>query len=398
MLRVASAMIALMLIASACGGTGSDDGADPGDGPGVTQPGDTQSAGTESDETQSDGPESDGGESGEAESAETGGLVSTAIADLPQAPSDGTFQIMVVDFTATVGLLGLELASLENRLAGLGRWGPANDGGLGFRLAIPESLQVPFSRPDEFAEETGFALSDIDIASQAVVEGGSVSVFVGPDAWGGPSEPHSFGMLTLGQGEDCEFNLDNRTTLDPLGRPVRLAQLGDRLAAACSTELLQGWLDGPGARYSTDHRLFEIAAELDQHDVVSAHLFVEDFNATGPFASEELEEQVAGAAYISEHFVAVGIGNTVRDGRAIEVISYHFGSEAGAEAALPSIENAWTNVQLLWTDRPVSDFAEFESMERNGAVVTVVVVVPDDEIGRAFDMLVSRDLPMAHLS
>ena len=167
---------------------------------------------------------------------------------------------------------------------------------------------------------------------------------------------------------------------------------------SCSSPVLQGWLDSSDARYSADDRLAAIAAELDAHDVVSANLFVGDFNAIPPFVSDEFVEDVADEPYISERFVAVGIGNTMRDGRAIEVIAYHFGTDAAAEAAMPSIENAWTNVDLRFAEHAVTDFAEFESMERNGAVVTVVVAVPDDQIGRALDMLFSRDLPMAFVS
>ena len=60
--------------------------------------------------------------------------------------------------------------------------------------------------------------------------------------------------------------------VDWLGRPVRLAQDGDRIAVSFSTPFAQEWLAGPDETLADDAALTAIAAALDDADVVAAVL------------------------------------------------------------------------------------------------------------------------------
>ena len=54
------------------------------------------------------------------------------------------------------------------------------------------------------------------------------------------------GVVSYGEGEDFETNLSgDPNPVDRLGRPVRLAWDGDRIAASFSTPFVQQWLAGP---------------------------------------------------------------------------------------------------------------------------------------------------------
>lgn len=364
-MKTLSALIAAMLLAAACTGTGND--AEQGD---------------------ADGPSS---------GVEQGGLVTSSLSELPQIPADGFVQIAIADFAAGVELQRVESDPFIDRLVAVTLPAPRTEGGIGFQFAMPELFQYAVRDEGEFESLVGFPFDVIERYAEVTAPPEKATVFVGPSGWSGTAEPHTDGLLTIGQGDDFAVELGVRHSLDQLGRPVRLAEVDGRLASSLSTPVLLGWVDGTGARYSDDDRLTPLAAELDKHEVISALLFLGDFFAAPEFFPED--EEFPGldeGIYISQPFVAVAIGNTVRDGRAIEVVSYRFLTDASAEAALPSIENAWTNGESIAVDLSVAEMTEFESIEQNGPVVTVVSVVPDNRVAPALNMLFSRDVTMAH--
>ncbi len=414
-MKIAGVMAASMLLAAACGGSSGegtqpgatesaeeavattlrsdpvvDTTADPATSESELSEPDT-SATTAAETTVAEEPDSSGGE------VVDGGLVSTALWSLPQVPAENGVQITVVDLAGSEELLGIEPATADDRLRWMAVAGPVDEGGLGFRVATPELFLRLGLGPDLLEEEVGFSLLDIDSTAEVSAAPERVNVFVGPDGWGGKAEPYQGDLSTIGQADDFEIDPASRSVLDSLGRPVRLAERDGRLAASFSTPVLEGWVDGSPATYAGDDRVSPIAEALDGHDVVSALLFIGDFFAAPPLFPEDRLEEFADLPYISQPFIAAGIGNTIRDGRAIEVVAYRFLTDDSAEAAMPSIETAWTTADSVVAPTPIADLAEFQSMERTGPVVTVVVAVPDGQVGRAADMLFSRDVTLAHL-
>lgn len=319
-----------------------------------------------------------------------GGLVARALSDLPQIPADGSVQIVVGDFAAAAELQNVASARFTDQYRAVIFPRPRTEGGIGFQFAVPEFFRSPALSDETFEEEAGFSPLQIERFAEVSSPPEKALVIVGPPRWGGIAESHDDGLMTFGQGNDFDIGLDSIHVFDQLGRPFRVTEIDGRLAATLSTPLLLEWRDGVAPRYSDDDRVAPLAAELDNHDVISAFLLISDFLAP-PELSVEGEQ-----AFISEPFVAAGIGNAVRDGRTVEVVTYHFGAEDVAEAALPSVEVAWTDGSSLLSREPVSQMVELESITQSGPVITVVYVVPDNRVGPALNMLFARDITFAH--
>lgn len=323
------------------------------------------------------------------------GLVTSSLASLPQLDSGGEFvQISVSDFRAATNLVAGESASTADQFADILARRSVKDGGLGFVFGGPEIVLSGFLfASEELDDFVGFELEDIDRTAEAIVPPERVSLIVGPGGWGGEAEAYEGDLVTFGQGDDGEIRPAERSALDSLGRPMRAAERDGELLATLSTPLAQGWLDGSAESYADDEEFMSIAVELDKHDVISAILFAGEL---GQATATAQDLGTRSEPFISEPFSALGIGGTIRDGRAIEVMSYRFASDASAESAIPSLEDAWTTAVLSGGAR-ITDVAELNTIEQSGSVVTVVVLVPDGTVGFARDMAFRRDPPLAFL-
>ncbi len=379
-----------LLLATACSSDGGEPAAnlDPGSGELVDN--------VDPIETGSDEPGPDVDEDASPTFDGDEGLVTTALNDLPVLDTVDNFQIYVADFQGAADLLGVGSLPHEERISAIGIPGPVSEGRLGFIFTVPETLRDAYSRPEDLDEQIGFSFDDILRMSEVVAPPERAVVITGPQAWGGAAEPHVGDLLTIGQAEDFVVDIDNRGPLDNLGRSVRLAERDGKLGASLSTPILQTWADGTGQRYSNDGRVAPLAAALDEQGVVSAAILVSDFTAIPFDLSEEGFAEFDSLPFITERFVAVGIGGTIRDGKAIEVVAYRFLTDETAEAAMPSVEFAWTQAESLSDGLPISDVAVLTSIERDGPVVTVITGVPEGRVGRALNMFFTQEVAFGH--
>jgi hypothetical protein len=337
--------------------------------------------------------------------------VTAALAELPAglAEEDGAL-IRTGDLAAATELLGLNRPDQADVESVAGWLGPltttsGDDGRFG-PLFVPLGDVFNAQRLDEIAEydaALGWSIIDVDAFVEysaspnlfAVVTGEFDDATLNSDL-----VEVSAGVVSYGDGEDREQNLEAPNPVDPLGRPLRLAQDGDRIAASYSTPMVEQWVAGADETLADDEALASVAEALDDADVVAAVL-TGIKGGIDPLVGGELspERIEATMAQVEEQipeapFDAVGIGWGVDDGgSAIEVV-YHFTSSQNAKQAVGSFEQLYDNGTSLVTDQPISDWLTLEDVTAHGNVVAVSITLPDESRPQIIhDMLYQRDLP-----
>jgi len=226
----------------------------------------------------------------------------------------------------------------------------------------------------DYAEATGFSWVESSWFASASAPPDEFAVYAGPPAEAElPSSATELedGLLSLGEGEDYQTNIDGDLSVDRLGRPLRLAQERDRLATSFSTPMLESWRDEEGDTLADDDSLAAVAAALDDSGVASAIL------------------QTLG----EEDVPTVGIGWAVVDGEPQVSVAYDLGSDDAAQDAVADIESAYTDGSSAATQQPYADLVPFAGAEAVGRVVVVQVAAEPGRVMVPFTMLQQQDLP-----
>lgn len=208
--------------------------------------------------------------------------VEGALAELPASVGSDAPLIQTADLDAATELSGLERPTdLDPET--VSDWISPLVG-----VRMPDSPPAPVFVPvpavvnpreliriDEFDEELGWSLLDVDTFVEqstppetfAVVTGAFDSDQLNPDL-----APASDAVVSAGEGDDLEPDLDETLAARPLGVPLRMAQDEGRIAASPSTPFVEDWTAGPDETLADNESLASVAAALDDADAVAAVL------------------------------------------------------------------------------------------------------------------------------
>ncbi len=323
------------------------------------------------------GGDSDGGGDGFV----VGGLAEIP-ADLRDSGERGDLQIVVTDISRASDLLGLEPPAPDRSADSIREGAGALQGFPG-----PDAARTPLSvfLPGLLGE-SGTWLAPEKVEADTGMSPGAIESLVTADA-----TPISFavtrgalevapsladlgdGVVTVGDGEDLEPNVEATSEWRALGRPVRLAQRDGAVAWSLSTPLTRDWAGGVDQSLAAVEQFAQAARALDDRDVVSAILiessFIADGRAPQTASPAEIEEYLATIPDVAPFsLVAVGVAVTADEPRSIVV--YAFGSEGAAEGAVEPLRDAWANS----TDRdgrPVSVRFTIDAIVAEGSLVVL---------------------------
>ncbi len=333
-----------------------------------------------------------------------------ALAELPVSTDTDGLMIQSGDLVAATELAGLErpsepdidaVASWIFPLTGL----PREDKFAPLFVPLGQVFNYQYLRDiAEFDTALGWSLVDANAfveqstppESFAVITGDFDETTLNPDLI-----EVADGVVSYGEGEDFEPDLSEANPVDRLGRPVRLAWDGDRIAASFSTTFVQQWLAGPDETLADDAALAAVATALDQADVVAAVLTrveagFDQLGSGQPISSEvlaELQDVVQDQVPLAP-FDAVGFGWNAVDGEAAITVAYHFSSAEEAADSVASLERLYREGLSLVTNQPISESVTIEDIAAAGDVVSVSLSLPDDSRPQViYEMLLRRDLP-----
>ncbi len=255
---------------------------------------------------------------------------------------------------------------------------PIQDGGTGFAPAFIALTQDAIGFHDEWSDETGFSLNDIDQIAEMRSDIERFDTVVGPSDWAQDAPEIASGVRTIGTGDDYEHDLGSRSTLRMLGRPLRVAASDGVLAASLSSSAIEVWLSGNASVLGDDQRYAAAAAELDRAGVVSAVIFDYDFRGAD--------------GVVDVSFGVIGIGQALRAGAATEIVVYVFADDNDASAAADDLAAGWTSGSLISNpELQYSDRYSSVDVTTSGRTVVVTLEVPADGIAGAVSFLFQRE-------
>jgi len=330
--------------------------------------------------------------------------VAAGLEELPAAIAEDAESLLITtaDVVAASEAAGLdrptdaddpELVQWATRLTGVG-----GEDAVPVFVPFAEVFGVPrLAAGMGSAREIGWSIVDAEAFVEVSAPPARFSVIAGAfDEFEFPSalDEVADDVVSAGEGDDYETNLERAGTADELGRPLRMAATSDRLAASLSTPYVEDWLAGDVESLADDESLADVAAALDEADVVAAVLA----NGLSDLSSDEqlppeVRDELA-ATLPAEAFDAVGIGWAADDGDAVITIAYHFASPSAAEASVDAVAAVFDDGISLRTGTPISELLEPQSVEADGSVVVATVTPgPEGRPSVPFQMLMERDLP-----
>ena len=333
-----------------------------------------------------------------------------ALAELPASTDTDGLMVQTGDLVAATELAGLERPS-EPDIDAVAPWIfpltglPREDEFAPLFVPLGQVFNYQSLRDiAEFDAALGWSLVDANAFVEQSTPPESFAVITG-DFDEGTLNPDltevADGVVSYGEGEDFDNNLTDPNPVDRLGRPVRLAWDGDRIAASFSTPFVQQWLGGPDETLADDAPLAAVATALDEADVVAAVLSrvepgFDQLGSGQPISSEvlaELQDVVQDQVPLAP-FDAVGFGWNAVDGEAAITVAYHFSSADEAADSVASLERLYREGLSLVTNQPISESVTIEDIAAAGDVVSVKLSLPDDSRPQViYDMLLRRDLP-----
>ncbi|QGG94317.1 hypothetical protein [Actinomarinicola tropica] len=331
----------------------------------------------------------DDGGSGDGLSAGDGFSVEGALAELPDLGEPGAI-VSVADLDAATELSGAERPDPADADA-VREWLMGVSGAdreADVFVPIAETLQ-PQGRIDEFAAELGWSVADVSTFAETslpprrvlVVSGDGLDDDVFDDADVVELEDD---IVTAGEGEDHESDLEGTTAARPIGTPLRMAADDGRLVASPVTALVRGWLDDDLDTLADDEAHAAVAAALDGADVYAAVLWSQEAGS-GSGGSD--------GPGLTASFDVVGIGWSIVGGEPVVTIAHHFADEATAEEQAERIRAILEEGKSLVTAQPMSDVLSLDEVTTDGAV-TVATVRPAEGgfLGTPMQMLMQRDV------
>jgi hypothetical protein len=317
-----------------------------------------------------DGDGGSGGNGGGKGGGATTFGIAAGLAELPEQ-EDAPLLISVADVAAVSEANGLA-APASAADADVDWTGSVTGAVDSVAMLVPPGDGASLDQAD-YAEATGFSWVESDWFASVSAPPDEFAVYAGApaeaDLPSGATELED-GLLTLGEGDDYETNIEGDLSVDQLGRPLRLAQDRDLLATSLSTPMLESWAD-EGDTLADDDSLAAVAEALDGADVVSAVIQTLD------------ESEVP----------TVGVGWAVVDGEPQVSVAYDLGSDDAAKDAVADIESAYTDGTSVATQQPYADLVPFADAEVVGRVVVVQVAAEPGRVMVPFSMLEQQDLP-----
>lgn len=350
----------------------------------------------------------------EAEAAAAGDVgpgcgVETALAEVPSGDdASEPFQVTVADLDAATEVGGVQrpdgVESAED-IEGISRWLLPLMGVIGPDDSLPpvylygaESLGMAnLGRVDEFDAELGWSVVDVDRYVEfaapprrfAVMEGDFGSELDAPGL-----DPDPAGIITVGEGDELEFDPDQITAARPLGAPLYVALRDGRLATSTTVAPVTTWLEGSGPTLADDDALVDVARALDAGGCVSALMVRAAFtppDSPRPLPSQAQAELDATVRW--EPFDTVGIGWSADGDHSVVEVVYGFADEQAATDSVDGLRTVWTDGTSFVTNAPFSEYVSVESADVAGRAVTVRLRPSDN--GRAqfpLDALFQRDV------
>lgn len=352
---------------------------------------------------------------------DSGFSVSAALAELPPAPTDAGYWIMVGDLDAATELAAIERPdSLEMDV--LAPWLSLLTGMPVYESDPPEYAPIFVPFPDALTPayavlmpETAAAVgwSVLDVSWFAAVESpptGNFAVLHGVFADDALTQlplvesTASGDVVTLNEGDDMELSLTGRNALSSIGVPTRMARVDDAIALSRTAQGVVSWLDGLATTAADDPALSTIAEALDDAGVHSATIGTTTlFNPIAVVGNgadaTEVEGALADAApmLLPAGATQVGIGwGTDDDGASVITLAYFvLGGPDAVDAAASAVEVALTE-GFSQRGQPLSELLTLDSVTTGDTVVVATVRAAE---GRSpitpFNMWLSADFPFA---
>ncbi len=342
----------------------------------------------------------DGADRGEPTSLSAGFSVRGALAELPAGTSGlelDQAMISVADLDAATTAVGATRPTDAGREAWVEWMGPLT--GIGpskVFLALPQGFNTQAAAPEEFAEVAGWSAVDVRSYAELSAPPYTFTVVQGvPDnALADSLVDSGDGIRSTREGEDFEQDLEEVSSVDRLGRPIRFLQRDDRVGFGTSTALVTAWAED-GASLADDDSFDAVAAALDEEEVISAVLARAPRGGLAATLGQRLSPEQLRAVQEEldgmlpeKPFDTVGIGWSA-DGE-VHVV-YHFADDGAARASVDSLERAWREGTTVQGRQPMSDLVTVDEVEAEGEVVVVTVEPADGRAGVPLQMLQSRE-------
>lgn len=254
-------------------------------------------------------------------------------------------------------------------------------------------------------EELGWSLLDVDAFVEVTAAPDNFAVVLGEGIAPDEDLPEvTDGVVTAGEGEDHEADVGAVTPARPIGAPLRMAQSGTALAVSPTTSLVQAWASG-GESLADDEALAAVAAAFDEVGVVSAVLAkghsmdVATVLAGRGGSQEQVEAMLAEYEELvpTGPFAAVGLGFGVDGDEPRATVVLHLADDAAAQAAVPVLQRQYTEGNSLLTGRPLADTFELLDAAADGPLAVLQLTPAQGvPVHTAFQQLLAGDLPFAH--
>lgn len=349
-----------------------------------------------------------------------------ALAELPASLDSDEAQIMTADLIAASEAAGLERPADADDVDAVIDWIVPLTGG---RLdeEVGQIAFVPMADvfglrygpdPGPFHDELGWSLVDAEAYVEYANPPERFSVISGEfddETLSDGLIELDGGIMTNKEGEDGEQDLgdidDAVRSIDMFGRPVRLAQDGERIVSSLQTPPVEEWVDGLDETLAHDDDLAAVAKALDDADVFSALLagqgssgfassaLLEDMASSGETDFDELraqlEDETKGLPPAA--FGPIGIGWGADDDGAVITIAYQHASEDDAAANAEAFDALFTDGTSIVSQQPLSALYELVGVETDGTVAVVTLRPgPDGHPSAAMQALMRRDVPFVY--
>ena len=315
---------------------------------------------------------------------------------LPESTLDDGYLIQTADLATASDLSGLDRPDPDADFDEASDWLLHIDGAIQsddedaptVSGLLPEAAnRQELQQIDEFRDEVGWTVLGVDHYVEVSLPPDRFTVMAGDfdtDALDDALGEADDGVWTLGDGDDYEVSIEDRSAARPLGETLHLAEQDGRLAVSKSSRQIEDWVDGDGDTVAGDDAIHAVGAALDDQDVYAAMIL-------------DGEPLIADGDDALEPFDVLGLGLTLDDDQPRAVFVYHFGDEGDAEDAADGIEAAFEDGVSLRTAAPISDFFEDPEVTVDGATVTVVADLARDlAAGRIWQFAFTQDLITSH--
>lgn len=345
---------------------------------------------------------------GDDSSSSSGGYsVADGLEQLPESTLEDGYLIQTADLDRASELAGLARPDPDADADDLADWAIQITGfrGDGDDVAIVAAVLPQAANPqqlydvDDFRDEAGWSIAEVDSYIEVNLPPDRFTVLEGEfdtdaldDALGDADD----GIWSLGDGDDYDIDITERSPARPLGETLRIAEQDGHLAVSKSTDQIEDWLEGDGDTAADDDDLRAVGEALDDQDVYSAMILDgEDLTVGGPGLTPEQLDEIDDLAL--DEFEALGVGLTMEDDEPRAVFVYQYDDEAAAEDAAEQLEDIFEDGTSLRTATPISDYFTDVEITVDGSTVTAVAeFARDSPAARIWNFAFSRDLITAH--